>query len=458
MVKSLLDKVNAKLNAQGGFLKAVGMLAGSTAFAQGITFLALPILTRLYSPQDFALFAIYTAILGMGSVVACLRLEIAIALPKKDEDAANLFILSVGFATLLTIIFAIIIAIWPQQFINLFRAPQLYNYLWMLPLGIWLTAVYSTAQNWATRKKYFSSVARTKIAQSTIGSSTQIGMGFMGLAPIGLLFGQLFLSGAGIWGLVKQAWKEDNKKFRLVSWKGMREQLKEYEKFPKYSTFESFANTAAIQIPLILIAAMSIGPEAGYLLLATKVMSAPLGLIGRAISQVYLSRAAEEYRNNNLGDFTAEVVVSLSKIGIGPLIFVGIISPVIFPLLFGNEWARAGDLVLWMIPWMVLQFIASPISMCMHVRGWQKAMLILTVWGLALRIGVLYVAYNIDLASLSEWYILSGALFYFVCIFVFFKCSKMNFNHVVKIVKSSAPIIGIWSIIGITFSLIAGYL
>lgn len=457
-MKSLLVKINNKLNAQGGFLKAVGLLAGSTAFAQGITFLVLPILTRLYSPNDFALFAVYTAILGMGSVIACLRLEIAIPLPEKDEDAASLFILSVLFATLISGTFAIILAIWPNYIISLFKTPQLYSYLWMLPVGIWLTAVYSAAQNWATRKKYFSSIARTKIIQATVGSGTQVGMGFMGFAPTGLLFGQLFLSGAGIWGLIKQAWKEDNKKFRFVNWISMREQLKEYEKFPKYSTFESFANTAAIQIPLILIAAIAIGPEAGYLLLATKVMSAPLGLIGRAISQVYLSRAAEEYRNNNLGNFTADVVVSLSKLGIGPLIFVGIISPVIFPLIFGSEWIRAGELVMWMIPWMVLQFIASPISMCMHVRGWQRLMLILTLFGLGIRIGSLYLAYKIDLNSISEWYILSGAFFYLICILVFFRCSQINVKHVVKIFLSSMPIIGMWSIFGMIVYLIAGRL
>jgi O-antigen/teichoic acid export membrane protein len=457
-VKSLLDKVNAKLNAQGGFLKAVGLLAGSTAFAQGLTFLALPILTRLYSPNDFALLAIYTAIVGMGSVIACLRLEIAISLPKKDEDAATLFVLSLVFATLLTIIFSLILVIWPHELVRFFRAPELYDYLWMLPLGIWLTAIYAAVQNWATRKKYFSSIAQTKIAQSTIGSGTQICTGLLGFTPIGLLFGQLFLSGAGIWGLFKKAWQEDNKKFQLVSWKNMKTQLKEYEKFPKYSTFESFANTAAIQIPLILIAAMAIGPEAGYLLLASKVMSAPLGLIGRAISQVYLSRAAEEYRINNLGNFTANVVSSLTKIGIGPLIFIGFISPVVFPLVFGEEWQRAGELVLWMIPWMVLQFIASPISMCMHVRGWQRSMLVLTVFGLILRIGALYIAYNIDRNSLSEWYIFSGAVFYLICNIVFFRCSEINLRHISDIFTSTMPIVGIWSLAGLIISFIIGYL
>lgn len=457
-MKGLFAKLNSKLNAQGGFFKAVSVLVGGTAFAQGITFLALPILTRLYSPEDFALFAVYTAIMGMGAVVACLRLEIAICLPARDEDAASLLALSLIFVTILSMACAVIVTLWPQKIANLLGQPQLSNYLWMFPLGVWLTATYSAIQNWATRKKYFSSIATTKIAQASIGSSVQIGIGLSGFAPLGLLLGQLFLSGTGIVGLAKKAWKDDKSKFQLLSWHSMLEQLREYKKFPKYSTLESFANTAAIQIPLILIAAIAIGPEAGYLLLATKVMSAPLGLIGKAISQVYLSRAAEEYRRGNLGDFTADVVASLSKIGIGPLVFIGILSPAIFPLLFGVSWGRAGELVMWMIPWMVLQFIASPISMCMHVRGWQRAMLILTIFGIMLRIGALYIAYSVNIETLSEWYIISGAIFYFICICVFFKCSGINFKHIVKAVATSAPLIGIWSISGVGITFIIGYL
>jgi len=457
-VKSLLVKINSKLNAQGGFLKAVSLLAGGTAAAQVITFLALPVLTRLYSPQEFSLLAVFTAILGMGAVIACMRLEVAIPLPEKDEDAASLLILSILCATILSAFSLLLIIIWPHQIAELLGQPQLYRYLWMLPLGIWLSATYSAIQNWATRKKYFSSIAKTKIIQAGMGSSAQIGIGFMGGGTLGLLIGQLMLSGMGIVGLAKRALRDDKANFELVSRKTMLEQLREYDKFPKYSTFESFANTAAIQIPLILIASMAIGPEAGYLLLATKVMSVPLGLIGRAISQVYLSRAAEEYRLGNLGDFTAGVVTNLAKIGIGPLAFIGIVSPTIFPLIFGNGWERAGDLVLWMIPWMILQFIASPISMVMHVRGWQRSMLALTVFGLLLRVSALFIAYRINIESISEWYILSGALFYLICIYIFFKCAGVSLKHTFNVLQSSTLMIGIWAIIGCIIAFIVGYL
>ena len=85
MVKSLLDKVNAKLNAQGGFLKSISVLVGGTIFAQAITVLSLPILTRLYNPLDFSIFAIYTSLLAVLSAISCLRFEVAIPISRDEE-------------------------------------------------------------------------------------------------------------------------------------------------------------------------------------------------------------------------------------------------------------------------------------------------------------------------------------------------------------------------------------
>ena len=63
----------------------MGVLVGGTAFAQAIAVLALPLLTRLYTPDDFSVLAVYAALLGIISVVACLRLEIAIPMPNIPE-------------------------------------------------------------------------------------------------------------------------------------------------------------------------------------------------------------------------------------------------------------------------------------------------------------------------------------------------------------------------------------
>ena len=77
-----------------GLVKSTGVLVGGTAFAQALTILVLPILTRLYTPDDFSLLAVYTAILAIVSSVACLRFEIAIPLPSSDDVAIRLVCLA----------------------------------------------------------------------------------------------------------------------------------------------------------------------------------------------------------------------------------------------------------------------------------------------------------------------------------------------------------------------------
>jgi O-antigen/teichoic acid export membrane protein len=49
---------------------------------QAITVLVSPILTRLYTPEDFGVFGVYASILGIVTVVASLRYEYALPLPE----------------------------------------------------------------------------------------------------------------------------------------------------------------------------------------------------------------------------------------------------------------------------------------------------------------------------------------------------------------------------------------
>lgn len=71
------------------FASDVLKLVGGTAIAQDLSVLSSPLLTRLYGPEAFGIIAIFTAITGIISVMACLRYEQAIMLPKRDEEAAN---------------------------------------------------------------------------------------------------------------------------------------------------------------------------------------------------------------------------------------------------------------------------------------------------------------------------------------------------------------------------------
>lgn len=425
-MKSLLDKVNTKLNAQGGFLKAVSVLVGGTAFAQALGVMVLPIITRLYSPEEFTLFAVYASILGILAVAACFRFEIAIPLPEKNEDAISLFILALLSNICITVLLTVIIFFFKEPILTTIQQPQLTPFIWFIPIGVFFAGLYNALQYWTTRQKQFSTIAKTRMTQSLANSLVQIGGGYLGFGAIGLIFGQIINFSAGILRLFIKFWKEAKPLFKQISIARLKENWKQYDKFPKYSTFESLANVAAIQLPVIIIAAVAIGPEAGYLMLAMKVMAIPMGLIGSAIAQVYLAHAPQYYNKGELRQYTVQTIKRIGKIAIIPIITIGAIAPFVFPVVFGASWTKAGFMLLWMVPWFVMQILSSPVSMSLHVTGNQKMALLLQIIGLVIRVGGLLLISLTYSMWAFEYYAISGFIFYAIYLLVILKILQVK--------------------------------
>ena len=448
-IKRIIQKV-----ANNHFVRSVGVLAGGSALSQGIVFLAMPVLTRLYSPDAFSVMAVYVGLLSVISPVACLRFEIAIPLPKDDRDGVALLVLSLVSSAVLSGCIAVILVFFAVPICKLLNQPRLLSYIWMLPFGIWFLSSYNALQYWATRKHLFGMVARTRLERAVAGVGAQVALGFMKMVPGGLIAGKTINSGAGILGLTRCVIKQEKGVWGTLDKTVFKRVFAAYDRFPKYSTFESFFNSAAIQFPVILIAAIAIGPEAGYLSLAMMVMQAPMGLIGGSISQVYLSQASTEYRSGNIGPFTTKIIGNLVKLGVGPILFIGIIAPCFFSIIFGSEWYRAGVLVRWMTPWFVLQFLSSPISMALHVAGQQRRALLLQMSGLFIRVGLVAFAGAVATKHVSEIYALSGIIFYFIYLWLIIVSVGCSCKRLVVQLFQSVPILLAWVVLGMVFCMI----
>lgn len=454
-IARLKRALKARLGTRGGVVHSVGTLVGGTAFAQALTVLALPALTRLYSPAEFAVLAVYASVLGILSVVACLRLEIAIPLPEDDKDAINLFALSLGFGLAFSALVALLVLVFGKELAAWLRIPTLAPYLWMIPLGVAIASAYASTQYWSTRKKKFFRIAKTRMVQAFGGVGVQVGAGAAGLGSVGLLFGHMISSGAGFVGLARDAINHDRHLLAEISLRSMSRMLSQYSRFPKYSTLEALTNTAGIQLPIILIAAMALGPEAGFVMLATKVMAAPMGLVGGSLAQVYLSHAPGELRAGRLGQFTSRILLGLLKIGVGPLLFLGLVASPVAGVVLGSGWIRVGELIAWMTPWFIFQLLASPVSMVMHVTGRQGQMLSLTVFGLGVRVGAIWLAYVFNREMLAESYALAGAVFYFVCTVIFYRSAGVSSAGAFRSLHQALAPIVLWAVVGCGASLLA---
>lgn len=413
-MKSFLEKINTKLNAQGGFLKAISLLVGGTVFAQGLAILALPVLTRIYSPTDFSLFAVYTSLIMIISVASCLRFEIAIPIPEEKSEAVNLVVLSFLSNLLISLLLLIIVALFHQQIIQILGQSEFSGLIWLVPVGVFFLGVYNTFQYWATRQKQFKTIAKTRITQSIFGVTTQVSLGVLGFFSFGLIVGQIVKVSAGIGKLIKNFLYDSAGILKKISFFSLKKTFIKNDKFPKFSTLEALANTAGVQLPIIFIASKVGGGEAGHLMLAMQVMAIPIAFIGSAVSQVYLANAPEELKKGKLKEFTLQSMNSLLKVAILPLVLISIMSPYIFPVIFGENWGRAGEMMIWMLPWFAAQLLVSPISMSLHILNLHKIALLLQIFGLFIRTGGLLIIVQLNPKFLFEYYALSGFFFYLI--------------------------------------------
>lgn len=400
------------------FARNVAILSSGTIVAQGLTVLCLPFLTRLYRPEDFSLLAVYTALLGILTVASCLRFNIAISIPGRDEEGASLTVLSILSSLVLSIALGGAAIIAPEHVSRLIGQQAFQPYLWLIPIGVLLSSVYSALQYWSSRQRRFGEIATTRMTRALSGVGTQLGIGLAHPSPFGLLFGHFVFNSMGALRLIRSIWRHDRAAFAKVNGSSLKAAFLDYRRFPIYSVPEALLNTAAMQVPVLLIAAALAPAEAGFLMLAMRVLALPVSIIGQSVAQVYLAEAPDRLRSGVIGPFTRRTMWSLLKLGAPPLIALGIVSPVIFPLIFGDEWGTAGWIVAWMTPWFVLQFVSSPISMLLHVVGRQGTAMMLQAFGCILRVGSVLLAVSYTREWTIEVYAVSGALFYGVYVII----------------------------------------
>ncbi|MBT2342223.1 MULTISPECIES: oligosaccharide flippase family protein [Pseudomonas] len=426
-----LNKIFDKYRAND-FFKSVTVLVGGTAAAQLLLVLILPLLTRLYSPQDFNMLSVYLGLLSIFSVVATLRFELAISLPEDDLEAMHLLGLGIGFSFLTALVVGVGLLITSESLAAWLGQPSLAGCFFVLPVGVFLAGAYSALQFWMGRRKRFSVIAKTKVQQAVSASAVQLSYGGLFVGPLGLILGQTINNGAGAVGLLVRCVRNDRELLKALCFKQLGKTFAKYNRFPKYSTLEALANNASIQVPVIIIAGLAIGPEAGFLLLAMQIMQAPISLIGSAVSQVYISNAPEKMRDGRLGEFTANTLSGIIKVGILPLIIGGVAAPYVFSIVFGEAWDRTGEIIVYMIPWIVMQLLVSPISMVLHTTNNQPIALMLQVFGLILRVGVVCGVAVTGAGCLTETYALTGFIFYFIYFLIVLRVAGINLSDVIK--------------------------
>lgn len=374
-------------------------LAGGTALGQGILVLASPFLSRLYRPEDFGLLAVYASLLGIFTVVAGGRYELAIPLPEKEEDARGLLKISLSLVLLTTLCTAVLVIVAGHPLAKLMKAPSLGAFLWLLPIGILFSGAYQALSYLVLRRKGFPLMARTRVYQGGGSSGVQLLLGLLKVRPLGLFVGQIVGQGAGIaslWRSIRKTQPERPEKSQPA-----RSLAKRYSRFPLLSTWGAVFNALSTQLPVIFLAALFGPMVTGFYALGLRVLQTPLNLFGTAIGQVFFSEAAQAHREGRLVRVVEKGFSKLLPLGCSLLLPLAVTAPEVFSLVFGPPWRTAGVYAQMLAPWILLNLIISPLSTLTTVLERQDAEMIFQSSFLLARLGALFIGKHLGGATVS---------------------------------------------------------
>ncbi|MFZ5573398.1 MAG: oligosaccharide flippase family protein [Thermodesulfobacteriota bacterium] len=348
----------------GSFSKDMLKLVSGFSIVQLLNLLAAPLLTRLYSPESFGAVALFISITSIISAIACMRYELAIVLPEDDEEAANIFVLSLVISVMITIVTAVVVILGRNIILDLLDITILSPYLYLIPIAVQLTGISMALSYWSSRKKRFGTLSVSKVGGSLAMTAVALGGGVAGIATHGTMIGSN-LAGQLVSMIIlgMKSWRDDWRyAVATVRWRAISAGMKRHRNFPLYSSWSALLNVLSWQLPVFLLSMFFSPTVVGYYSFGFRILQLPMNLIGSAISQVFFQRAAEARHDGKLAVLVEDLFRRLVMFGLFPMLMLTIAGRDLYRLVFGENWSEAGVYTQILGLWAFLWFISSPLS------------------------------------------------------------------------------------------------
>ncbi len=414
---------------QSSFFRHFMTIFSGGVVAQLISFLVEPVLTRIYTPEEFALFAQFISITTIFSVIATARYELAIMLPSNHRGSINILALSVLISFFVGILVLLLLILFGDKLVFIYQTDKLLVYLWIAPFSVFIAGVTQALNYWMLRYEQFKTISFGRVVQSASNATGNVGLGILKWSTWGLIVSYLVGQLVSFFVFLRTFLKKDYKALKLVQKGEMKSMAKEYSDFPKINTWHAFTDIFQQSLVIMLLSYFFTAEDVGYYSRTYRLLIAPLTLIGSSMGQVFFHRASKYvHEHQNLRSFVVKNLLFISALAIPLFLLIIFFAPYLFEWFLGKGWDKAGVMAQYMAPWLMFTMIVSPMSTLPLVLHRQKtaflfslignSLIILSIFvggnighGIYLSLGIVSISMSLYFIILLGWYLkISSAL------------------------------------------------
>tara|TARA_R100000655_G_scaffold28777_3_gene58540 strand:- start:1065 stop:2354 length:1290 start_codon:yes stop_codon:yes gene_type:complete len=388
-------------SVRGSVFQNILILVLGASSAKLLGFAAIPIITRLYSPEDLGLLAIFASLVSMLLPLTTLRYVIAIPLPRRDEMAINILVLCLGVSSAVTFLALSLFWIFGSEIFGFFSAEKIAPLWPLLIVGLYAETAFEALTMWATRKKAFREIARTHIAQSFAGAVTKIGLGLLSATPGGLIAGQVVQQSGGVVFLLGRFRTAFSLISSEVTFKRLRHVFYYYREIPIYRLPSQMVLILSSQIPLLFAALVYDIQDVGQISLAFMAIMTPVNLLAQTAGTAFFGEVSRVGRTNpaRILKITIGVTMRMLIISVLPVLILLIFGPDLFELAFGGEWRIAGQYAQLLSIYLFAQLVTQPTMNVLTIFNKHSIFLRINLYRAAITTIIIFVCYGMELPA-----------------------------------------------------------
>jgi teichuronic acid exporter len=375
-----------------GFLAGILTVASGTVVTQAMLFVASPILSRVFSLQQFGNFATYSAWVAALALLSSLRYEQAIIIAKGRESTNRAIALTVVLTLGSFVVYSVLSA--GIHFVSSGAGylAHLRTIVVLIPIGTLATCFSSLFIEVNIKNGRFRRLAYVAALQGVLTLGIQIILGRSHVEHA-LILGAI--AGFAVSGAVL-AWffvREDHARDVGHAMRSgqLRATAREHVNFPRYALAADAITIVGQQfIPVFVLAVFS-PAVAGLYAFTVRVVRVPLVVLSTAVATAMRKEAIDlVHDGRSLHGLFSVTVRSLALMSLVPFALVLLSGPSLFTIAFGAQWVGAGRLAQILSAGILVEFIAMPLASLFLVTNTQRSLLTIQAVGFALLVLALF--------------------------------------------------------------------
>ncbi|TDM15259.1 oligosaccharide flippase family protein [Macrococcoides canis] len=401
-------------------LKSLKVLVKGSILANMITILISPIITRIYSPENFGLYTLFITIITLFGPIINLKYEMAIVKSKSLKEEYNLIVISLFIGLFLSFILSITYGYYIYLNSNL----NFYFVFAICFMLLFFTSINNTFMSINNKYKEYNIISQVTILRAISNSFFTLILGFFQYTKLGLVISQLTSLLTGISRQSKTFFK-NIKGLNLVSRGNILSNFKGNLNFLFFTSSSALLATSIYSSIIIFISYEYSNYELGFYSLGFRILGLPFTIVSVNVAKVFYEKSIN--LNSDFHSLFKNTLFMMLKIIMPLIIFIAIFSPFIFGIVFGNEWKVSGYYVLILAPLFCFKLIYDSLNTTFIVVNKQSIEFFLQLLLVVLSL-ILYFLVSIFELNIYIFLVLISlmyTLFYIFNLLYMYKLSKL---------------------------------